>query len=95
MLEQDKKQQLVQSAIEALKGSYSPYSHYPVGAALLTRSGQVFLGANVENAVYPVSLCAERVAVFKAVTEGQRHTLRRMPPGVGRIRAGYPGDHRR
>jgi cytidine deaminase len=72
MLDKDKKQQLVQAAIEARKGSYSPYSKYAVGAALLTKSGQVFLGANVENAVYPVSLCAERVAVFKAVTEGQR-----------------------
>jgi cytidine deaminase len=72
MLDQDKKQELVQAAIKARQGSYSPYSSYAVGAALLTKSGQLFLGANVENSVYPVSLCAERVAVFKAVTEGQR-----------------------
>ncbi len=72
MLDKDKKQELVQAAIEARQGSYSPYSNYAVGAALLTKKGQVFLGANVENSVYPVSLCAERVAVFKAVTEGQR-----------------------
>jgi cytidine deaminase len=71
MLDKDKKQELVQAAIKARRGSYSPYSNYAVGAALLTRGGQVFLGANVENAVFPMSICAERVAVFKAVTEGQ------------------------
>lgn len=65
-------QQLFALAQEARKGAYAPYSHYSVGAALLTASGQVFTGCNVENAVYPLCLCAERTAVVKAVSEGQR-----------------------
>ena len=65
-------QQLVALAQEARKGAYAPYSHYSVGAALLTASGQVFTGCNVENAVYPLCLCAERTAVVKAVSEGRR-----------------------
>ena len=63
---------LVQAAIEAAERSYSPYSKYAVGAALLTKSGEVVLGTNVENAVYPLTLCAERVAVFKAVSDGMQ-----------------------
>ena len=65
-------QQLVVLAQEARKAAYAPYSHYSVGAALLTLSGQVFTGCNVENAVYPLCLCAEQTAVVKAVSEGQR-----------------------
>ena len=65
-------QQLVALAQEARKVAYAPYSHYSVGAALLTASGQVYTGCNVENAVYPLCLCAERTAVVKAVSEGQR-----------------------
>ncbi len=49
-----------------------PYSNYPVGAALRTKSGRLFTGVNVENAAYPTTICAERVAVFKAVSEGER-----------------------
>jgi len=64
-------QHLVALAQEARKVAYAPYSHYSVGAALLTASGQVFTGCNVENAVYPLCLCAERTAVVKAVSEGQ------------------------
>jgi cytidine deaminase len=64
--------QLVALAQGARKAAYAPYSHYSVGAALLTQSGQVFTGCNVENAVYPLCLCAERTAVVKAVSEGQR-----------------------
>ena len=52
--------------------SYSPYSHYAVGAALLTKSGKIFTGCNIENAAYPVTICAERTAIFKAVSEGER-----------------------
>ncbi len=52
--------------------AHAPYSSYPVGAALLARSGDVFLGCNVENASFGLTICAERVAVFKAVSEGQR-----------------------
>jgi len=64
--------ELVELAQKALKNAYAPYSNYPVGAALLTASGQVFTGCNVENAVYPLCTCAERTAVVKAVSEGQR-----------------------
>ena len=64
------KQQLVQSAMEARKRAYVPYSHYPVGAALLSKSGVIYQGTNIENAAYPVTICAERVAIFKAISEG-------------------------
>lgn len=63
---------LVQKAARALQNAYAPYSHYHVGAAVLTADGRVFTGCNVENAVYPLGLCAERVAIFKAVSEGYR-----------------------
>ena len=72
MLTSELRTELVQRAFEARKLAYAPYSNYPVGAALLTRSGHFFSGANVENAAYPMSLCAERVAIFKAVSEGER-----------------------
>jgi cytidine deaminase len=64
--------ELIQLAQAARKNAYAPYSHYDVGAALLTASGQVFTGCNVENAVYPMALCAERTAIVKAISEGQR-----------------------
>jgi cytidine deaminase len=63
---------LLQAAIQAREYSYSPYSHYPVGAALLTATGQVYRGCNIENAGYTPSVCAERTAIFKAVSEGER-----------------------
>jgi len=72
MLTSELRSELVQRAVEARKLAYAPYSNYPVGAALLTRSGQFFSGVNVENAAYPMSLCAERVAIFKAISEGER-----------------------
>lgn len=64
--------QLVDAAVQARRWAYVPYSHYAVGAALLTDSGKVYDGVNVENAAYPTTMCAERVAVFKAVSEGER-----------------------
>ena len=67
--------ELVQLAQAARENAYAPYSHYDVGAALLTASGQVFTGCNVENAVYPMTLCAERTAMVKAVSEGQREFI--------------------
>jgi cytidine deaminase len=72
MLSNAQREELIQAAKRAQRGAYAPYSHYPVGAALLSSQGNLFLGANVENAAYPDSVCAERVAVFKAVTEGER-----------------------
>jgi cytidine deaminase len=63
---------LIHLAIEVRERAYAPYSNYWVGAALVTSSGRYFTGANVENAAYPTSMCAERVAVFKAVSEGER-----------------------
>lgn len=61
---------LIYSALEARKRSYSPYSHFQVGAALLAKSGMVYTGCNIENASYTPSNCAERTAFFKAVSEG-------------------------
>jgi len=63
---------LIEEGNKARKNAYVPYSKYPVGAALLGKSGKVYTGANVENAAYPVTVCAERVAIFKAVSEGER-----------------------
>jgi cytidine deaminase len=64
--------ELVDLARQAREKAYAPYSKFPVGAALLGRSGQVFTGCNVENAAYPLVTCAERTAVTKAVSEGER-----------------------
>jgi cytidine deaminase len=63
--------ELVALAIKARRLAYTPYSHYKVGAALLGKSGKVYLGCNVENASYSLTCCAERTAVFKAVSEGE------------------------
>jgi len=64
--------ELMQCAVEARKMSYAPYSGFHVGAALLGKSGKVYTGCNVENAAYTPTNCAERTAVFKAVSEGEK-----------------------
>lgn len=64
--------ELVDMAMEGQKNSYAPYSHYYVGAAVLTKSGKIYSGCNIENASYGVANCAERTAVFKAVSEGEK-----------------------
>ena len=63
---------LVQYAQEAMQGAYAPYSGYKVGAALLCADGAVYTGCNIENASYTPTVCAERTAFFKAVTDGHR-----------------------
>ena len=73
MLTDEIRTQLIEAAIDARKWAYAPYSNYLVGAALLTTSGRIYDGVNVENAAYPATICAERVAVFKAVSEGERN----------------------
>ncbi len=65
------KDSLIQEAIEARKQAYTPYSKFKVGAAVLTADGQVFRGCNIENASYGLTNCAERTAIFKAVSEGE------------------------
>ena len=68
----DVKQELIEAAMQARQWAYAPYSNYPVGAALLSTSGRIYDGVNVENAAYPTGICAERVAIFKAVSEGEQ-----------------------
>lgn len=72
MLSEKQKQKLLKLATEARAQAYAPYSKYAVGAALLGDNGKYYSGANIENAAYPSSMCAERVAVFKAASEGVR-----------------------
>jgi cytidine deaminase len=72
MVERPTDLELVALAQQARKEAYAPYSNFPVGAALLGRSGRVYRGCNVENAAYPLATCAERTAVTKAVSEGER-----------------------
>ncbi|SET31378.1 cytidine deaminase [Salinibacillus kushneri] len=64
-------QKLINYAKEIWKKAYVPYSKFKVGAALLTKDGKVYQGCNIENAAYPVTCCAERVAIFKAISEGE------------------------
>ena len=71
MLKEEIAQDLVNRAIAARRLAHVPYSNFPVGAALLTKSGKIFTGCNIENASYGLTVCAERVAIWKAVSEGE------------------------
>lgn len=72
MVSDSTREKVIQAALRVRQWAYVPYSKYPVGAALLVSSGRIFTGVNVENAAYPTTMCAERVAVFKAISEGER-----------------------
>ena len=65
--------ELCKEAIDAMKNAYAPYSGYKVGAALLTEKGKLFAGCNIENAAYTPTVCAERVALFNAISSGERN----------------------
>lgn len=71
-MDENQKKKLLMEALEARAMAYTPYSHYTVGAALLTAEGEIYMGGNIENASYGATNCAERTAVFKAVSEGRR-----------------------
>lgn len=72
MTGQVRTEKLIQAALDARAAAYAPYSHYTVGAALLTAEGEVYTGGNIENASYGASNCAERTVIFKAVSQGRR-----------------------
>jgi cytidine deaminase len=74
-IQPEQRETLIQTALHVRRWAYAPYSHYAVGAAVLTASGRIYDGVNIENAAYPSGTCAERVAVFKAVSEGEREIV--------------------
>jgi cytidine deaminase len=71
-MEEEIKKKLIDLALQARQWAYVPYSHYAVGTALVTSSGRIYDGVNVENSSFPNGCCAERVAIYKAVSEGER-----------------------
>ena len=71
-LTNEEHQALIDLANTARQRAYVPYSNYPVGAALRTKTGRIYTGVNVENAAYPQTMCAERVAIFKAISDGEK-----------------------
>jgi len=71
-LTNEERQSLIDLGNTARQRAYVPYSNYPVGAALRTKTGRIYTGVNVENAAYPQTMCAERVAIFKAISDGEK-----------------------
>ena len=71
-MERELQERLLKLATEARERAYTPYSHYNVGAALLTKDGKIYQGCNIENASYTPTICAERTAFFKAIYDGER-----------------------
>lgn len=88
MNEKEIRQMLIEKAYEAMEKAYVPYSGFPVGAALMTSTGEVFTGCNIESASYGATNCAERTAIFKAVSEGHR-AIRRIAI-VSEVDGTYP-----
>ena len=76
MIKDDVRRNLAKKALEMRKMAYTPYSHFKVGAALLCEDGSVYTGCNIENAAFTPGNCAERTAIFKAVSEGKRKSAR-------------------
>jgi cytidine deaminase len=72
MITQEMKEKLLKEAVDASKFAHCPYSNFRVGAAVLTESGKIYLGGNIENVSYGATVCAERVAIWKAVSEGEK-----------------------
>lgn len=70
--EEQVKNKMIENATNMLDRAYVPYSKFPVGASILTKDGELFSGCNIENASYPLTNCAERTAIFKAVSEGKK-----------------------
>ena len=89
MIGEETRQELLRLAKEARDHSYSPYSHYSVGAALLTKDGRIYQGCNIENASFTPTICAERTAFFKAVFDGVREFAAIAIIGSGELPA-YP-----
>lgn len=85
-------EELCALAIKAMENAYVPYSGYRVGAALLTKSGKIYTGCNIENASYSPTVCAERTAIFKAISEGEREFLKIAVAGGknGKITGEFP-----
>lgn len=85
-------EELCALAVKAMKNAYTPYSGYRVGAALLTKSGKVYTGCNIENASYSPTICAERTAIFKAVSDGEHEFLKIAVAGGknGKITGEFP-----
>ncbi len=71
-MQEDLKSRLIQTAVEAKEQAIAPYSHFRVGAALSSGSGEIYRGCNIEVSSYSMTICAERVAIFKALSEGER-----------------------
>jgi len=89
MLTQAKKNKLLKLAVKGSENAYCPYSNFRVGAAVLTKSGKTYLGGNIENVSYGATVCAERVAIWKAVSEGEKEFEAIAVVGPGKKEA-YP-----
>ena len=90
-MSEEEKRELIRKALEAREMSYSPYSHYRVGVSLLTEDGSLYQGGNIENASYGAANCAERTAIYKAVSDG-KHRIRAIAIAGG-MEGAEPADY--